>query len=325
MKKEILELLYRKSGEYVSGEDLSKYFHVSRTAVWKSIHALIDEGYPIISHPRTGYTICENDDSYLPGMLLLKLKTEWLGKTLHYYLEIGSTNKEAKRYAADAENNHGDVFYAEQQHEGRGRLGRPWYSPTGSGILMSMILRPDIQPQEAPLITFVAAVSVAEAIREITGLTAGIKWPNDILLDGHKIAGILTEMNSEIDRVNYIVIGIGINVNQQNSDFPEDMHDYASSLYLEGGVAVSRDIIFCRVLEKMEHNYNVWINQGSDVILSKWRDMALYIGSPIRLFDARNSFEGVFIDIDNQGALHVLLDDGITKVFAAGEISLRAK
>ena len=223
MQKKVLELLRSAGDGYISGEEIAGRLGVSRTAVWKHIRALKAAGYEIDSHARKGYTLLEAPDLLLPQEIQPKLQTRIVGKNMIHYDDIPSSNNEAKRLAQEGAPE-GTVVVAEAQSTGKGRLSRGWYSPARKGIWFSVILRPPFLPQEAPKCTLLAAVAVVRAMKDM-GFPVGIKWPNDVLYEGKKLVGILTEMSAEMERINYVVIGTGINVNLWPEDFPEDVRE----------------------------------------------------------------------------------------------------
>ena len=229
MRKKILELL-RKSGERpLSGEEISRQLEVSRTAIWKHIQTLKNEGYDIESVPKKGYILKESPNRLFPQEILSRLQTRWLGHNICYRDSIDSTNTLAKGLANEGCPN-GLVVVAEEQGAGKGRLSRGWISPYAKGIWFSVVLKPPFLPQEASKCTLLAAVAVVKAVNKIAGVHAAIKWPNDILLMGRKLVGILTEMNAEFGHINYVVIGTGINTNATPDDYPEDVKDIAVSV-----------------------------------------------------------------------------------------------
>ena len=246
-KSDILTLL-RNSRDYVSGQQLCDQFGVSRTAVWKAINQLKEEGYRIEAVSHKGYRLLESPDVLSRSEVLSRLKTKWAGQQLFYLEETGSTNIDAKRYAEEGEP-HGTTVIAEKQNAGRGRRGKYWESPPGSAIYMTIMLKPDFAPDKASMLTLVMALSVAEAITEATGLQAGIKWPNDVVVNKKKVCGILTELNVETDYIRHVVIGVGINVNNgAPEEFPEEIRETATSLRIEAGTPFSRAELLERVL-----------------------------------------------------------------------------
>lgn len=324
MRSRILELL-RKAGEaYMSGEEIAGKLGVSRTAVWKHVKELREAGYKIKSRSRSGYTLEETPDCLLPGEIKNGLRTRFVGKDIVFFEEVDSTNRVAKQLAQKGAAA-GAVVVAEAQGKGRGRLERPYFSPAGKGIWFSVILRPHILPQEAPKCTLLAAVAVAMAMKRF-GLKAEIKWPNDILHEGKKLTGILTEMSAELDRVNYIVIGTGVNVNMEEKDFPEELRGKATSLSIMKGERLPRVAFFQAVLEALDELCIVLEEDGFAPIVARWREYAVTLGQDVHVIGAtgRGSFDGRAVDIDEEGALLVETADGVRRVLA-GDVSIRPK
>ena len=324
MRSRILELL-RKAGEaYMSGEEIAGKLGVSRTAVWKHVKELREAGYKIKSRSRSGYTLEETPDCLLPGEIKNGLRTRFVGKDIVFFEEVDSTNRVAKQLAQKGAAA-GAVVVAEAQGKGRGRLERPYFSPAGKGIWFSVILRPHILPQEAPKCTLLAAVAVAMAMKRF-GLKAEIKWPNDILHEGKKLTGILTEMSAELDRVNYIVIGTGVNVNMEEEEFPEELRDKATSLSIMKGERLPRVAFFQAVLEALDELCTVLEEDGFAPIVARWREYAVTLGQDVHVIGAtgRGSFDGRAVDIDEEGALLVETADGVRRVLA-GDVSIRPK
>ena len=251
MKAEILKML-RQSDGYLSGQQLCDYFQVSRTAVWKAINQLKEEGYEIEAVRNKGYRIVDIPDRITEDAIKSCLETKWMAKNLEYYDEIDSTNNRAKALG-EAGGADGTLFVAETQTAGKGRRGRCWQSPAGSSISMSILLRPVMNPSDAPMLTLVMAYAATKALREKTELDIGIKWPNDLVVSGKKISGILTEMSAEIDYINHVVIGIGINVNMES--FPEDIAKTATSLRIEAGKEFRRFELIAAIMEHFEKAY----------------------------------------------------------------------
>ena len=249
MRSDVLELL-RAAGGYVSGEKMAEQLGVTRAAVWKKIAALRDAGYDISSAPRSGYILRSAPDRLIEPEIVKGLQTKLVGREIICYDAVDSTNIVLKELARQGAEN-GTVVVADTQGTGRGRMERAFFSPPGKGIWVSILLRPDFLPQEAPKCTLMAAVAVAQAMEKF-GLRAAIKWPNDILHDGRKLVGILTEMSAEMDRVNYIVIGIGINVNIAEEDFPEELRPIATSLMQMKGEPLSRVAFLQELLRALD-------------------------------------------------------------------------
>ena len=323
MRSNILDILRQANGAYVSGEDIARTMNVSRTAVWKHIRELKQAGYAIDSHSRSGYCLMETPDLLLPNEIQNGRKTKVLGKDIQYYKEVISTNNQAK-LAAQQDAAEGTIIVSEAQTSGRGRLARGWYSPAEKGIWFSVILRPHFLPQEAPKCTLMAAVALAKAIEKITELQVGIKWPNDILYNKQKLVGILTEMNAEMDCINYIIIGMGINVNIQKNEFPLELQQIATSLAIIKGEKISRVKLLNEILFQIETLYNIAQAEGFVKILEEWKKYSVTLGKTVDVIGINDTFAGVAMDIDADGALLVKTETGIKRVLA-GDVSIRAK
>lgn len=323
MKKKVLGILWDNKGNYVSGEQISNNLAVSRTAIWKHIKALKEEGYEIESLPRLGYCLLNEPNLLLPQEIKRGLTTKWLiNQDIHYYRTIDSTNIQAKKLAIQGAPE-GTVVIAEEQTAGKGRLGRLWASPLGQGLWLSLILRPQITPLQAPKIIMVAAVALQETITEFTGLRVGIKWPNDILMEEKKIAGILVEMSGEMDTVNYLIVGIGVNMNMAKQDFPEEIREKASSLRVGLGKEVCR-IGFTRLLLRKLEDYYTFFRQGDyQLLLDKWREASCTLGKEIRVTMPTEVIEGRAVGFGEEGSLLVQLNNGSVREIMAGDVTLR--
>lgn len=321
MRSKILELLRSQQGGCISGEGIASRLGVSRTAVWKHIKELKAAGYRIESRVRSGYCLTGTPDRMLPELITHNLCTRFMGQTVISLEDIPSTNDEAKRAAA-AGADEGTVIVSEAQSTGKGRLERSFFCPRG-GVWFSVILRPAFMPQEAPKCTLLAAVAVAKAMRE-QGLEAGIKWPNDIYCRGRKLTGILTEMSAEMDRINYVVIGTGINVNIPQSSFPADIRDKAGSMSGMLGRDVDRIAFLQSILRHMEALYLDVLQNGFGGLLAQWRQYSITLGQEINVLGIRESFAGIARDIDDDGALLVETGGGVRRVLA-GDVSIRPR
>jgi len=279
------------------------------------------EGYDIESTVSQGHCLRRLPDLLRPEEVCPRLTTQILGGEIHYFTEISSTNNEAKKRAIDG-CPEGTLVITEAQLGGRGRLSRGWFSPEAKGIWFSVVLRPPFPPQEAPKCTLMAAVALNRAIRDITGIRCGIKWPNDILCNGRKLVGILTEMSAEMDAINYIVIGMGINVNIDTDEFPPDLKGIASSISMETGAAVSRIDLFIKVLERLEELYLQVRTAGFAVVLDAWRQESITLDRMVNVIGLDRSFVGKAVDIDADGALLVETETGVERVLA-GDVSIR--
>lgn len=320
MKIEILKLL-KESKDYISGQQLCDRFHVSRTAVWKVIEQLKKEGYEIEAVRNKGYRLVESPDIMTKAELESVINTRWAGKEILYYDETDSTNIQAK-YEGEKGARHGTLIVADRQTAGRGRRGRSWESPRGICIYMTLLLRPEISPIKAPMLTLVMAVSVAEAVREITGMEACIKWPNDIVLNKKKICGILTEMSTDIEGINYVVTGAGINVNQDT--FPDNICETATSLLIEGGERIQRSGLIASVMERYEENYQIFMEtEDLSGLREKYNGMLVNCGKEVRVLEPGNEYCAHAFGINDKGELVVETPEGERKQIYAGEVSVR--
>lgn len=322
MRKKILELL-RKSGERpLSGEEISRQLEVSRTAIWKHIQTLKNEGYDIESVPKKGYILKESPNRLFPQEILSRLQTRWLGHNICYRDSIDSTNTLAKGLANEGCPN-GLVVVAEEQGAGKGRLSRGWISPYAKGIWFSVVLKPPFLPQEASKCTLLAAVAVVKAVNKIAGVHAAIKWPNDILLMGRKLVGILTEMNAEFGHINYVVIGTGINTNATPDDYPEDVKDIAASVADAATEQFTRVDLLCDILKNMEDLYEKALLDGFAPILEEWRKYSCTLGQEVKVMAPDCTYFGKAEDIDEDGLLIVRKVDGTLEKVMAGDVSIR--
>ncbi len=321
MRARILKLLRQQSQDYLSGEEISRQLAVSRTAVWKHIQELKNHGYEIEAHPRKGYRLKSRPDLLLPEEIRAGLATQLLGKQIVHFYDTSSTNNEAKRLASD-DAVEGTIVVSEAQTLGRGRLNRGWFSPHGGGVWVSVILRPPFPPQEAPKCTLMAAVATVEAIREASGLNCGIKWPNDILWQGRKLVGILTEMSAEMDAINFVVMGIGINVSLRESDFPEELRNIGASVSMGAEREVSRVELLQKLLERLEYWYQVVKQEGFEPVLEAWRRESVTLGQPVRVLAGEETYDGVAEELVEDGSLLVRTENGLRRVLA-GDVSLR--
>lgn len=321
--EEILKKL-RDAGDYVSGQELCEYYGVSRTAIWKAIRQLEKDGYMIEAQNNKGYKLVERAESDIFTKVEIEsyIDTSWMGRKLVFYKETGSTNLDAKELAEKGEEA-GAVVVADMQTAGRGRRGRGWVSPSGKDIYMTLMLRPQCRPEKASVLTLVMAVSVLEAVQELIPQTCGIKWPNDIVINNRKVCGILTEMSAELDGIHYVVIGTGINVNQEQ--LAEELQDKATSLYIECGEKIKRAELVARVLHYFEINYTVfeksWDFSG---LVDKYNGYLVNRDREVRVLDPKGEYDGIARGINAKGELIVeRKSDGQTELVYAGEVSVR--
>lgn len=320
MKTEILTILRRSAG-YVSGQQLCDKLHVSRTAVWKIIEQLKEEGYQIEAVRNKGYHLKESPDVLSKAEIESQMDTEWAGRNVLYFHVTDSTNIQAKKLG-ESGGIHGTLVAADRQESGKGRRGRGWESPSGGSIYMTILLRPDIEPGRAPMLTLVMAKSVAEAVRERTGQAALIKWPNDIVLSGKKICGILTEMSAEIDYINHVVIGVGINVNTDG--YPEDIAKKATSLCIESGQTYQRAELMAAVMKHFEQNYALFMKtEDLSAIQEDYNELLVNIDRDVCVLEPGHEYNGRALGINEAGELLVEKEDGTTARVFAGEVSVR--
>lgn len=325
MKTEILRIL-RQSEEYVSGQELCHQLGVSRTAVWKNIQQLRDKGYEIEAVQNKGYRLIAVPDILSRHEIESICSTKWLGKEIFYYNEVDSTNTEAKRKAEEGAE-HGSLVVADMQNAGKGRRGRDWNSPKGEGIFFTILLRPDILPENAPMLTLVMAMAAAKGISQNTGLHTKIKWPNDIVINGKKVAGILTEMSAQIDYINHIVVGTGINVHQ--SSFPEDLTGKATSIDIElnqqeNPEIISRSHLLREILSQFESYYEIYMQtQDLSKLLEEYNYSLVNCGREVRVLDPQGEFQGQALGITEKGSLLVEREDRQIVEISSGEVSVR--
>lgn len=303
----------------MSGEDLSRELKISRTAVWKHIRSLRNEGYVIDSSTRKGYLLRETLDRLLPAEIGASLRSLRLGRRVVFEKEVDSTNRLA-RDLANSGAVEGTLVVAESQTAGRGRKGRKWFSPPGQGIYVSLILRPRFQPVEAPKMTLLAGVALAETLIPIVPSRVTIKWPNDVLAGGKKVAGILIEIGTEIDAIDYMVVGVGLNVNTPPGRFPADLRKRATSLAAEVGRPVPRAEILGAFLERFERYYDLVGSEGFGPVIRRWRELSGTAGRRVRVLSFDRSLEGDIAGIDDDGVLLLTGADGSVERVISGDV-----
>lgn len=340
---ELIKFLHNNTGGFISGEEISNRLGVSRTTIWKHIKKLRGKGYIIESGTSKGYLLSKVPNRIIPEEIMISLNTKEIGKEILVFDSLSSTNDKAKELARNGCRT-GTVVIAEEQTAGKGRLGRKWYSPAGSGLCLSIILlEPQIQPIKSPFLTITASIAVLKALTKIEkGLVTTdkpanniekielgaksslkIKWPNDILISGKKVSGILSEMSADMDYIKYAVIGIGINVNQEF--FPEEIEGIATSLKVEYQQAITRNKLLENVLESFEEYYNLLLIGREKELLELWKDNLAIIGEEVTIYSNDKVYYGRVQDISEQGEL-ILLDDTKTiHKFWAGDVTLRKR
>ena len=320
MKAEILAWL-RESDKFVSGQELCNRFGVSRTAVWKVINQLKKEGYRIEAVQNKGYHMVSSPDLLSKYELESRINTQWLGKKIVYKDIVDSTNAEVRRQAEEGADS-GLLVVSDGQTLGKGRRGRVWESPKGTNLYFSMLLKPDFAPDKASMITLVAAYSVAIVIRKTTGLDAKIKWPNDIVVGKKKVCGILTEMSMERDYIHHVVVGIGINVNEEN--YPRELEQMATSLKKEMGSLVLRANLLSDILFQFEKDYLTFLAaENLKPFLEEYNRMLVNKGALVKVLDPKGEFSGIAGGISEDGRLNVFKENGQIEAVYAGEVSVR--
>ncbi len=313
-QEKILDFLKKKS-DYISGDQISQRLGITRQALWKHIQELKDLGYDIVAVPHLGYRLVSSPDRLFPSEISHQLDTRFIGKKIYYFDTISSTMDLAMELGIKGCPS-GTLVLSETQTKGRGRLERGWLSPKYKGIYLSLILRPKILPQEASLLTLFSAVSVCEAVSQITALDAQIKWPNDILIHHKKLGGILTELNAEMDEVRFLIVGIGLNVNNDK----KTLCSGATSLREQKNEFVNRSELLKEILRQIEKNYLIFQEKGALHILEKWREYSVTLGKRVKIFCHKQHVEGLAIEIDLDGGLLIRRDSGITEKVMAGDV-----
>lgn len=323
MRFRVLSLLEENSGNFISGEVISQQLGVSRAAIWKHIKKLRQEGYQIESVPHRGYCLADSGEKMLSTAKIKEnLSSSW-AELLDYRVKVeGSTNTIAKQLAAQGAPE-GTIVLAEGQAGGRGRLGRRFICPFAKGLWFSLILRPKIGFTDVLQVVIIIAVAVLDAIEEVAGIRADIKWPNDLLYQGKKITGILLEANGEMEQLNYLIAGIGINVNLDLADFPAELQTKATSLFLINGQKIVREKLFCAVVEKIESYYRQSLSGGFASLWQRWKQASCILGREISVRTAADKLEGEVVDFTPDGGLVLKLKNGELTTILSGEATLQ--
>jgi BirA family transcriptional regulator, biotin operon repressor / biotin---[acetyl-CoA-carboxylase] ligase len=319
LDEKILQLLRDHPSLFLSGEEISRRLSISRTAVWKRVGNLRRLGYEIEASTHTGYRLVRSPDLLTPSEVSPLLSTKWLGRVIHHFYTIDSTNSKAYQLALEGAEE-GEVVIAESQEKGRGRLGRQWFSPPFLNLYLSVILRPRIPPHQASLITFMAAVATADAIQKFSGLRPLVKWPNDILIKDRKVAGLLNELHSETDRIHFVILGMGVNLNMNEKMFPREFRKGATSLKKEMGQTISRKVFLQSLLQELEGWYALFLKEGGNTILEAWRNRAKIEGRPVKVTLHGETLLGVAVNVDSDGALILEAENGERKRVVAGDV-----
>ena len=319
MKTEVLAMLQEET--YVSGQKICDRLHVSRTAVWKMMKRLREEGYEIEAVSNRGYCLKHIPDVITEEACLKEMETSWAGRKIIYRDEVDSTNTLAKQKGEEGAP-HGTLIVADMQTNGKGRLGRNWFIPKGQAIVMSLLLRPQIEPQCASMLTLVAALAVSQAIKEKIGIEVQIKWPNDIVYKGKKICGILTEMSAEMDVIHYIVVGIGINTGK--IPFDKELEEKADTLYRITGNYFPRRILISAVMKHFETYYEQFCQTGDLSLLQNiYEESLANKNNQVRVLAPGNEYTGECLGITKNGELRVRDQSGTLQTVMSGEVSVR--
>lgn len=316
-RNKLIQLLEDNKDGFISGQLLSEKLNVSRNSIWKQMKNLEKAGYKIEAKPKLGYRIVYYPDQLNEYTLQWGLDTSWLGKNIIHKEHISSTQIVAHQLAQEGAE-HGTIVIADEQTTGKGRMGRHWHSSKDKGIWMSMILRPTILPYLAPQLTLLTATIIADVIHSHTKIKPHIKWPNDILINGKKVAGILTEMQAEQDRIQYVVIGIGLNVNQIKSDLPTDINTKATSIRIETGKRWLLKEVVQKLLITFEERFTNYLDTGFPDVKNKWEGYGFKIGEPIWIKTVKKRWQATFMGIAEDGALLTkTTQGGVEKIYSA--------
>ncbi len=318
----------RANPDGVSGAQLAEQLAISRAAIWARMDDLRQAGYDIAASPHFGYKLVSAPDALHADDLLARLaetagssRERIIGRDIRVFQETNSTNDVVEKLARDGVKE-GVVVFAESQTKGRGRLGRKWLSPPRKGLWFSVLLRPDFQPQETTQLTVVSATALRRAIKTVCGLAAEIKWPNDLLIGGKKVAGILTEMSAEVDRVRHVILGIGVDVNQTAAEFPVELRKLATSLRLEAGAEISRAELATEILRELDFDY-ARVNAGTfSVVADEWEAACVTIGKNVTVHVGDRKFRGHAESLDDDGALLVRTEYGHLERILGGDVML---
>ena len=318
MQGQILDFLRKKQG-YISGDQISQRLGVSRQALWKHIQELKEAGYDIVAVPHLGYQLLSSPDRLFAFEVARDLDTQFLGKKIYYFDSLTSTMHTAMQLAIKGAPE-GTLVLAESQTKGKGRLGRVWFSPKYKGLYFSLILRPKVSPHQASIITLLSAVGICEAIKEVAGIDIQIKWPNDLFLAHKKLGGILTELTASMDEVEFVVIGIGLNVNNDKKTLVSGATSLKEQKKDREKENINRIILLQEILRKIETNYLAFRQKGPRPIIEKWRQHNITLGRRVKVYCHKEHIEGEACDIDTDGGLLVRSDSGLMQKVMAGDV-----
>jgi BirA family biotin operon repressor/biotin-[acetyl-CoA-carboxylase] ligase len=320
VEEELVGLLEKNSDKFLNTKDISLKLGVHPYTVYQAVRELRRWEFQIQSERGKGYKLVESPDLILAAKIKKNLKTKIFGKKIYSYRKVGSTNVLGFRLA-ETNAEEGTLIVAEEQTKGKGRMGRSWYSPPQVGLWMSLILRPDIPPFKAPGLSICAGLALALAIKETTGIEAKTKWPNDCLIDGKKVGGILLELSAELDRINFVIVGIGVNVNQSAQDFPKNLDQIATSIKIKLGKDISRLTLLTSFLEKFERIYLDFKKNGLSPQRGMIKSFSSLLGEKVTVKFGKEKIEGIAENIDDNGSLVIKTKKG-EKVVTAGEVTV---
>jgi BirA family biotin operon repressor/biotin-[acetyl-CoA-carboxylase] ligase len=319
---QILSALRSAENGGVSGAELADRLGISRAAVWARIEDLRKLGYDIEAGPHVGYRLLNDPDVLHADDLIARLgKTKVIGRDIQVFEQTTSTNDVVEKLARDGVKE-GVVVFAEAQTKGRGRLGRQWMSPARKGLWFSILLRPELRPQETTQLTVAAATALWRAIRAETGITAEIKWPNDILIRGKKVVGILTELSAEVDRVKHVTLGVGVDVNLSASEFPSDLRKIATSLRVESGKPISRPELATAILRELDRDYARICAGQFAALADEWEQHCTTIGKNVAIQIGERKMRGRAEALDDDGALLIRTEHGHLERIIGGDVTL---
>jgi BirA family biotin operon repressor/biotin-[acetyl-CoA-carboxylase] ligase len=321
LNEDLVTLFREDEGEFLSGELLAEKIGVSRTTIWNHIRTLQKLGYEFAAQTHLGYRLIRPPDRMLPQEIASRLKTRFLGKSVHYYEEVASTNDVALELAAKGAEE-GTVVVAEKQTSGRGRFGRKWFSPPGKNLILSLILRPPFLPGRASQVAITTSVAAAVCLRGLFDLPALIKWPNDIYIRGRKAGGILTELSAELDRIHHIVVGVGINLNMTRDEIPAHLRPNCTSVRIEAGRRCDRIQVAVTLIQELEKRYRGLLKDGFSHIVDEWIALSLSLGQRIEARSEGRLYSGCPAGLDEDGSLLLRLDSGITRRISGGDIRI---
>ena len=315
----IQSLFRSQPGEYISGEKISDLLQISRAAVWKQVKVLREEGFKIEAKHSLGYRLLATPDRLVASDIETELDCRLIGQKVISFTETDSTNVQARRIAEEG-GIEGTVVVADQQIAGRGRLGRRWESPAGVNLYCSILLRPQIPVQQAPQLTFLSAVTVVETLKDVCQLSAEVKWPNDILVNGAKISGLLNEMSAETEQIHFVILGVGINLNMTASQFPDSLNYPATSVLLETGKSVDRLVFLRAFLQRLDLYYAEFLQEGFAPIRGRWENLCKLINVQVEVDQGSHCYCGTVVGLDVDGALRLQLNNGKVERILAGDI-----